>query len=259
MTDSVISFRQRPYLSSVTTNVVPQEEAAAYTAQGVNFDGASGGLQRNADLGGANAKVGIVSFWLKMQGGDAGFQAIIEPDGSTTGLSVYRWNDNKIRIVGHNAADAVILDLKSTTSLVAGGAWKHVLASWNLATSQSQLYLNDVDDSNAVTTTDDTIDYTKTDWFIGGRSGASLLLNADIADLYFNIVTSFDLSNSTNRRKFISAGGAPVDLGSDGSTPTGTAPIVFLHGPVAGWETNDGSGGGFIELGTLTAASTNPP
>jgi hypothetical protein len=28
MTDSVISFRQRPYLSSVTTNVVPQEEEA---------------------------------------------------------------------------------------------------------------------------------------------------------------------------------------------------------------------------------------
>jgi hypothetical protein len=257
MTDSVISFRQRPYLSSVTTNVVPQEEAAGYTAVGINFDGTNDWLEIATDFTGppADAKVGILSFWLKMQGGDAGFQAILEMGGGTFGLSVYRWNDNKIRIVGNTTGDVVTLDLKSTTDVVAGGAWKHILASWDLATATAQFYLSDANDANVVTADNTNIDYSKGNAGFGARfSAGTLKLNADIADFYLNVVTSLDLSNSTNRRKFISAGGAPVDLGSDGSTPTGTAPLIFLSDVVGGWHSNRTPPRGAVEASLWLAA-----
>jgi hypothetical protein len=53
--------------------------------------------------------------------------------------------------------------------------------------------------------------------------------------------------------------GAPVSLGADGSTPTGTAPIIFLSGATSSWETNKGSGGGFTENGGLTQSPDDPP
>ena len=67
-----------------------------------------------------------------------------------------------------------------------------------------------------------------------------------------------DISVENNRRKFIDADGFPVDLGSDGSTPTGIAAIMFFSGATVSWHTNDGSGGGFTENGALTDAATSP-
>jgi len=83
-------------------------------------------------------------------------------------------------------------------------------------------------------------------------------LNCEIADLYLNTATSLDLSSTANRRKFISAEDKPVDLGSDGSTPTGTAPLIFLSNPTATWQNNLGSGGNFNENGALTDAGDSP-
>jgi hypothetical protein len=234
---------------------------AAYTAQGVRFDGSTNYLQKLSGLtGAADGKVGMCSFWFKMKGGDAGFHVFLEGDGATQGLSIYRWNDDKIRIIGKNAAETEILLMTSTTSYVNGMDWKHVMASWDLATGRAQLYVNGADDrAGSPTVTDDTIDYTQGSWDIGARNGgASLYLNAEVADFYVNFATSLDLSSSTNRDKFY-LGGDPVDLGADGSTPTGTAPIIYQHGTVSGWETNDGSGGGFTLGGTLAAAGDNPP
>jgi hypothetical protein len=82
----------------------------------------------------------------------------------------------------------------------------------------------------------------------------------DIADFYVNHTQYLDFTVTANRRKFISGTGTPVNLGSTGSTPTGTAPIIFLSGSVASWHVNDGTGGGFsIVSGSLSASATNPP
>src|SRR3546814_17811034 len=82
----------------------------------------------------------------------------------------------------------------------------------------------------------------------------------DGADLWLDPGTYIDLSVTANRRKFVGSGAATsVDLGADGSTPTGTAPLVFLSGATADWHTNKGAGGGFTENGALTDAATDPP
>lgn len=54
--------------------------------------------------------------------------------------------------------------------------------------------------------------------------------------------------------KFRDAGGLPVDLGADGSTPTGVAPKYFFQGDAAAFSTNLGSGAQPVVTGTLTDA-----
>lgn len=71
-----------------------------------------------------------------------------------------------------------------------------------------------------------------------------------------------DFSVEANRRKFISAGGKPVDLGATGATPTGNQPIIYLSAragdSAADFLTNRGTGGDFTASGTLALAGTSP-
>jgi hypothetical protein len=97
-----------------------------------------------------------------------------------------------------------------------------------------------------------------TDCGVGGRgSDGNALISADMADLWYAPGVYIDFSVEMNRRKFISAAGKPVDLGSSGQRPTGSAPLVLLSGATEGWHINKGTGGGFIENGALTTAT--PP
>jgi hypothetical protein len=87
-------------------------------------------------------------------------------------------------------------------------------------------------------------------------------LTGDLADLWIAPGVSLldgsgDIATST-RRKLIDASGKPVDLGSDGSIPTGTAPSVFLSGNASSFSTNKGTGGAFTTTGTLTDATSSP-
>ena len=64
------------------------------------------------------------------------------------------------------------------------------------------------------------------------------------------------MSTATNRLKFLAADGKPANLGADGSTPTGTQPILYLANPFGTFQNNLGSGGNFTENGELTEGRT---
>ncbi len=79
------------------------------------------------------------------------------------------------------------------------------------------------------------------------------------ADFWVASGQYLDITTAPNIAKFIS-GGKPVDLGADGSTPTGTAPPIFLRrAPSAAastFATNLGTGGTFsIGSGTTTTGA----
>jgi hypothetical protein len=73
-------------------------------------------------------------------------------------------------------------------------------------------------------------------------------LLASLADLYVNTadtIVEADLTISpANLAKFRS-GGKPVDLGANGSTPTGSAPLIFLSGDASQWPNNAAGSGAF--------------
>lgn len=226
-----------------TTGTVEEVGAAAPDlTTGVEFDGSSDELSRGADLtGNADGKEGLVSVWFKI---DTQKNQYFMKSGGGSQFRVRLLSDGSIDIVGRQPVTFLNrVVLKSSASTVSTGQWYHLLASWDTANTTSHLYLNGVDvkDSGASSIFDGNIDYTDSDFDVGTD------FDGCMGEVYFSL-EYLDLSSSSNREKFI-ASGNPVSLGSDGSTPTGSQPIVYLSGGVDQFEDNFGSGGSFTEQG----------
>jgi hypothetical protein len=80
-------------------------------------------------------------------------------------------------------------------------------------------------------------------------------VDGEVADVWFESGQYFDLSIEANRRKFIDAGGFPVDLGSTGQNPTGSTPDIFIGGPHVASDWNLGTNLG--TAGNLTHSGSN--
>lgn len=234
--------------------------AAQHLAPAVDFDGSNDYISRGADLtGNADGKVGLLSAWFRLDGGDgAQIIAFRNADGF---LQMDRTSANLLRITGSNAAAANILTMISTGTYTAGATWHHVLASWDLANTTGHLW---IDGANAIDTatdvfTNDTIDYTRSDFFIGASSVPDRYFNGCFADFYLNLAQYLDISVEANRSRFRTPGGKPVNLGPTGAQGTGTRPIIYLRGPAASFNTNLGTGGNFtVSGGGLADASSHP-
>jgi len=229
-----------------------------------DFDGTNDYMLRGADLTGiADGKSGILSVWLRIDGGNGTTRVLLSNLNST--FVAYLLSDNKIWIAGQDDFHNTVMAFHTTNTYAAGATWLNILASWNLSTGVLQLYINDVADLTTLVNTDVTIDYaeaTTPNWAVGAYTVGTSKLNGCPAELYFAPNQYLDFSDVNNRRKFISAGGKPVHLGIDGSLPTGTAPIMYLHlddgEAVANFATNRGTGGNFTITGTLDTATTSP-
>lgn len=235
-------------------------KAAAFSALGATFDGTNDFGARGADLtGNADSKVGTISFWfwLDSNAADENIRATTAGDMRVEFLTATA----SIQVRAENAAGTVILAVRADPAGgISAGAWHHVALSWDLATAGSgRGWLDDADVYAEPTFTNDTIDYTKSDHWVGsGAAGANPF--AGRLGEYYETREYIDLDTESNRRKFISASGTPVDLGSNGSTPTGNQPIIYLSrrpGDTAdAFLNNRGSGGGFTVTGALADGGT---
>lgn len=242
-----------------------------------DFDGTNDYMLKTTEFTGlSDSKKGIISIWIRKDGGDATAMRIFSnANGASSstrcevthnGSSFGTDNTFAIKLRNSSAYDdtANILYMETLNTYTAGASWIHILASWDLATSAYYLYINGTSDINTGNDliVDDTIDYTLGRWAVGASGNGSFKLDSCLAELYFAPGQYLDISIASNRRKFISASGKPVHLGTDGSLPTGTAPIVYLHlddgDAVANFATNRGTGGDFTITGTLDTASTSP-
>lgn len=219
------------------------------------FDGSSTWLKRNGGLtGAADSKLWTFSVWLNLSDNLAGGVVCSAVDGvpnQRTGLTLVPGND-RFNFRGYNSSGTLIQSL--STSALPQGRWVHVMGSVDLtSTSKRHLYVDDASDLFVIDTyTNDTLDFTMTDWGVGAFPSGNSKLACDIADLWFAPGVYIDLSIEANRRKFITAARNPVALGSAGAAPTGSSPLVFLSGDIAAWHTNKGTGGGFTLTGALT-------
>lgn len=239
---------------------------------GADFDGTNDYMTRGAGLtGAADSKSGIVSFWLRWDVDLGVSESIIRNATSVGGAtSLFRVTldtsaDGKFLIEGKNAASTTILSVKSNTAITPSATWLHILSSWDLAAAAAHFYVNDVSDiAAAPTLTNDDIDHTVNDFSVGALASGvgTSMLSGCLSEIYFAPGQYLDFSVEANRRKFISATGKPVSLGITGATPTGTAPLVYLHlannEVVANFATNRGTGGHFAITGTLDTSSSSP-
>lgn len=240
--------------------------APVFTTYGVQFQN-SPYLTRGGDLTGlSDADSGTVSFWFYIRGLNSTNSYLFT--NSTERFYIQKWTDNQIYINAKNSSNVDVLGLGTTIS---GGfttssntGWHHIVASWQGTGGLSHIYLDDsTSDTTGSMTASSSIDYATAspNWIFGARSNTLSKWHADIAQFAFK-PSYIDLSNTTNRRKFISAGLGAVDLGSDGSTAFGSAAMVLFQsdGTPANFGTNVGSGGAFtLATGTLNSSLTNPP
>ena len=235
--------------------------AAAANASGgavvvpsVKFDGINDYLSYTGDPM-PNGTTGTFSCWFKFNGTSA---AEIEYfyQSTDTFFDIRRNQDGAINIIYYQANNTWTGQFKTSTSFTGvSSSWHHIVASWNTATTTQLMFVDGVSDLTSVRNITGTIDYTRGTHTLGASINLpGGRITADMAQFY--LTNEFvDLTNSTNLAKFISTDGTPVDMGSDGATPTGTAAKLFFNSALDSWHTNDGTGGGMTEYGALTAGS----
>lgn len=236
--------------------------AVEKAANATNFDGTNDYMGRTSDLtGNADSKVGILSFWVDFNAGDGVNQYVYQTN-SENGINIcLRRTSNlfNLQLLDPTGASFCI-DATNSTATVAASGWVHMLYSWDLAAGPAyHCYRNDADDADAAETLNNlTINYTHASHFFGATTTGTSKVNGCLSEIYFNTAEFLDFSIESNRRKFISSGGKPIDLGSDGSTPTGTAPIIYQPNAFGTFEQNEGTGGDFTVTGAFTDCATSP-
>ena len=227
-----------------------------YIPNAVNFDGTNDWLRQNAP-GLADTKQVTGSFWIKYSGNPSGDVVFEVDSGKLAFLAV----NGILRVLGRNNAPADVLDIR-VAGTANDGKWHHILFSFDLTnTSNRHRYYDDTVYAGSITTyVDDFMDLSGGNDILVGVStpGGAGKWPFEIADFWLDFGTYLDLSDVNIRRQFIDASGFPVNLGTDGSRPTGSPPDIFLSGATASWHTNKGTGGGFTENGALTDAITDP-
>jgi hypothetical protein len=234
---------------------------ASYTADAVLFDGTNDYGTRASFVGAADSKVGIISMWMNIQATSAS-QQMMSSDGE---YSEVRDSSDKIALDLSNSGGGGSVAIKSSTSYNAttNTGWHHYLWSWNVATPTRLMYVDDADDIGTNNSTNATADWTRSTMSIGAKVNGSYKANIFLFDFFLDTTTFLDITQESNRRLFIDDSGKPVDLLADGSGPTSSQPIMFLHIPTAAAANtfltdNKGSGGDFSVSGALTTASSTP-
>lgn len=198
-----------------------------------------------ATSGLADSPTLLMSIWFLRPTGAASFQIMAANGGG------FLWDLTPNIAVGSlfsrlDNTNSDVYDSTNSFGVTVADSWVHALYAYNRSTGARMRYINDTDKSSDTS----------------GPTGFDLKLTAAALQLpptgdtttgfsQVYISTDFlDITVEANRRKFIDALGKPVDLGADGSLPTGTQPEIFA--PDGNIGTNLGSGGD----GTVTGAPT---
>ena len=228
-----------------------------YWANAVTFDGTNDYLTVTSLADVSNKKNVTGSFWFRRNGGFASDSMILNNTGN--GVRFEFLGDDTFGFEIRNSSNTLIFNAK-TVATFPDTNWHHIVFSADLTDSNKfKIYVDNASVGTSVFTyTNDTMNLSGINTYIGRRASGGALFNGDLADLWVDFGTYIDLSNAANRAKFIDARNKPVSLGSTGARVTGSAPDIFLSGATNSWETNKGTGGGFTENGALTDAATDP-
>ncbi len=245
--------------SSAATLSFVEGDTAPFVASAMNYNGTTNWAARGADLtSNADSKVFTFATWFRIDAGDGTARQIVHGQGSSYVIQINTANQIRIRL--ENAASAAIADWHTDDTYLAGAAWHHITVSVDLGASpiRVQTYVDGVAVDVTFTTTavDDTIDWTVPDHGYGATDAGAVPFDGCLSQTYLNNVTSLDLDATNVLNNFISPGGAPMWLGSDGSFPTGSPPIIFV--PDGDPSANAGFGGNYVNNAALSACSTVP-
>jgi hypothetical protein len=222
-----------------------------FWADSAEFNGSDQYLSKASALTGAvDGKVFSFAVALKPDT-VSGTHYLLNLSAAGQRFAIFQTND-KVRIVGINSGGTTIFDAVTTSTTLTTG-WKMLLIGINLANAGDRyIYSSNIAQTVTWTTyTDDSIEFSAgTALTVGATPSPSSFFDGRIGFLWFN-TEYIDFSQEANRLKFFDAFNNPVDLGEDGSTPTGSQPLIYMN---EGFHlgTNLGSGGNFTPQNTPT-------
>jgi len=188
----------------------------------------------------------------------------LRDSGSTKMVDLFETTSGRLRIVMKNSSSTTVIDHISATSSFVNGTWYAIQIAWDISTS-SPVFQWYVDDSQiSYSGTPVLTGETNIGWAVAQKLGIFCESNGgndsdlSLANFYIHDTTTLDMSSAGNRLKFSNTDTTQVNMGTDGSTPTGTQPLFFYDGALVGWATNKGSGPTGTNSGTLIAASSLP-
>ena len=235
----------------------PSTNATPEIVEGVTFDGST--YLRQTSLGGSDVTEVSGSLWFKRNVSNVGIsQTIVHYRNAGGQYFRIRFNtSNQLVIDGQETGTGNFTTLLSSSSTFSDGDWHHVMFSVNTTDrGLDNLYVDGVDDASSTGATIPA--FGGGDQMSIGIFGTSNEpLFASLADVWLDFDNRIDFSIQANRENFYSANNTPVNLGSDGSGPTGSSPEVYLGGDFASWPNNKGTFSGFTENGTLTTTASN--
>ncbi|NQU58994.1 MAG: hypothetical protein HQ513_17320 [Rhodospirillales bacterium] len=222
-------------------------------------------LARGADLTGlTDTKVGTFSVWFDIQGVGIGPGSDIRNwygNSSAPGHTNFGTAEGDSKFHAYFTDTGVSINslrVKGTQAFPHPSGLHHVMFSWDSLNTVSHLYVDGAAETKSVETLPNyTHNWTTGNSYVGAYHDGTTNYIGDMGDLYINLEEYMDLSVLANREKFIKDS-LPVDLGSDGSGPTGNAPIMLFSGDMTAWHTNKGTGGGFTKTGTVSDGGTYP-
>lgn len=224
-----------------------------YSADAVLFDGTNDGMFTSGELtGNVNGKVGIISTFVKLTTFSNLDKIYVTNVGRINLESASGWL--RFRLI--DTVGVTIVDMDSA-GIMPLGSWQHILIGWDLIAGKQMMYINDVQkDLKTATSTNDIVYQASTHYV--GVIGASNRYDGCMSDLYYNNEEYLDFTIESNRRLFADGSNKPIDLGADGSTPTGNPPRIFLSGDDTNFQDNLGTGGPFTVAGALTNCADSP-
>lgn len=226
---------------------------SSFTYYATSFDSVTPDyLLKSTDPGFTDSKLGIFSCWFKFASGDGATQRILAR--ASLDFLISRTAANTFRIALYNGnAITLAIQMTSTATLTADGNWHHVLASWDTSSATNCWIAVDGSDGATINTRNDvTCDYTFSGWYFSSDASG---INAAVCEPYFAPGQSLGAFSSANVEKFRTTGAKPENLGTNGSTPTGSQPGLYFKSEYSSFGTNAGSGGNFTVNGTLASAT----
>lgn len=220
------------------------------TTGAVQFDGSTY-IQRGADLtGNSDSSVITFSYWYR-------YDHATQNQNNTT--TIYASEGSKVKFP--NAANGIQVECRNTSGVrtvdtIYGSSsiysdttkWHHACGTIDGGSSANTNFF--IDDTNVTgyrfgSFNGSAFDLTRSNHTIGAKANGTTPIVMSLYEFWFGLGIFLNVNTTSNRRKFINADLTPVGLGSDGSTPTGTAPKIYLSGAPSDFITNKGSGGNF--------------
>lgn len=208
---------------------------------------------RNTSLSGGGTSVSQLTVVMAYNVTSSSSTLIqINGNASSSRIFIKPVHNTGYRISMTDTAGFDVIESTATTPLVEN-VWHTLLMSFDVTnTSKRHVYLNNQDAGfvyeKYFTSRRLEIGSTTTTVLLGNGSGTPAY--GRMGFLWFD-TTYIDFSQEANRLKFFDALGYPVDLGADGSLPTGNQPLIYMNKDFH-LGTNYGSGGNFTPVGTPT-------